>query len=186
MIYQIQYMTETSKCNKEPFQKPLRCLERYDSVKSLRDALDDNSIILFDAVTQAVITFGLTYTSDVFKHVTQAIGATPDDLARSTALLESTENGALGMDIFYCRILVEAIHQKEAALKAVVSKGLKVGQTFKDISLSLTNFSSAVIESIDANGRVRLLCKKRGSRNRWPVNLPATHSVLMPQIKPGG
>lgn len=135
---------------------------------------------LYHAVYDAVITHNLFYNSDIYAFVVDAIAdlLTPELLARNSATMP-TERGFFGMEIYYMTDVVRHHVRCEANREAMLwlkRKGLRVGSVIPGpYSYGSNTFSSLVVEGIDEElGVLVLIAKKRGSRNRWLVNIDAS------------
>ena len=164
-------MTETTNKNgRYPFATNTSAAsKKWRDVKYQRCEMDSDMQRLYDAVAEALAA-GLFYTKDVDQKVTDILGEYfdyPDDPE-----INSVEGGLRGMEIYYARKAVE--HHRSLAKDKQVCMQLQHGQRLKDFRYAATTYSSAVVEEIDQDsGRVKLFLTKRGSRNRWTLEIGA-------------
>lgn len=135
---------------------------------------------LYEAVYEAVITHNLSYNSEIYAHVVDAMSdlLTPELLARNSATMP-TERGYFGMEIYYMTALVRhhvRCAANREALLLLKRKGLRVGSVIPGpYPYGSNTFSSLVVEGIDDElGVLVMNAKKRGSRNRWRVVIDAS------------
>lgn len=135
---------------------------------------------LYQAVYEAVITKNLFYNSEIYTFVVDAMSdlLTPELLARNSATMP-TERGYFGMEVYYMTDVVRHHVRCEANREALLwlkRKGLRVGSIIPGpYSYGSNTFSSLAVEGIDEEiGVLVLTAKKRGSRNRWRVDIDAS------------
>lgn len=134
---------------------------------------------LYQALSQAIFENGLFYTKEVYEFVVDALKdiLTPELLARNSDKTK-VENGHFGMEIFYMRQIVESHHidaENRDALSYLIDRGVNVGSVLKGPFLKgSATYSTMVVTDIDkVQGTLSLVCRKRGSPNKWAVNVGA-------------
>lgn len=134
---------------------------------------------LYRAIYDAVIVQDLHYTQDVYAFVVNQLSdiLTPKLLGRNGTSCR-VEGGHFAMEIFYMRQIIESHHIDQCnrdALPALLAKGIRVGSIIRGPFLkgSMT-FSTLEVVAIDpAQGKLAVICKKRGSPNKWTFNIGA-------------
>lgn len=135
---------------------------------------------LYQAVYAAVITHNLFYNSEIYDFVVDAMAdSLTSELLMRNSVTMPTERGYFGMEIYYMTDLVRHHVRSEANREALLwlkRKGLRVGSVIPGpYSFGSNTFSSLVVEGIDDElGALVMIAKKRGSRNRWRVDIDAS------------
>lgn len=185
----IQAITNQAPANETPYPLPEKmglCGESFRMWKFANSYFVPtyHQLRLYQAVYQAVIEHELFYNTEVYEFVVNALSdiLTPELLARNSATMP-TERGHFGMEIYYMRDVVNE-HNINAlnrdALSEIMAKGIRVGSVIKGpFKRGLDTYSSMEVTGIDRlNGTLALVCKKRGSRNKWAINIGAMCNKL--------
>ena len=85
----------------------------------------------------------------------------------------------VGMEIYTARHAVEKERQDARAAGRASQMGLHLGMTLRNVTVGHDRYSNVVIEEFHPeSGSLRLLCTKRGSRNRWVCHTTALNLTI--------
>jgi late competence protein required for DNA uptake (superfamily II DNA/RNA helicase) len=151
--------------------------------------------MLMDAVADA-LGEGIFYTNDMQAYVEEQL---KDVLPADKFITEAykaksirTEGGPFGMDIYYCRKVMEQIIQKDHnrdILKVMLRDNMiAVGSTFKgELRVGSKRFTTVVIESINKRtGSVTLICSGRGHRGKYRATIGVSETRFMKLVSKEG
>lgn len=86
------------------------------------------------------------------------------------------------MEIYTARNDYRRSIQIDMARESVRHRGYRPGMVLKDVEVAGTKFSSAHIVSITEEGKVKMVCTRRGSSKRWSAEIFA-HGLPAPASK---